>query len=616
MRFRWKRLFSIKVLGLVAGLSLVLLLLPNQPAVDSAVPQFEGKRALLYSPFHRLGSSLNLGRTLSSILHATSKYHSIGSQWPTLSLSEKCRFYFETALEINPDWTNDHVKTFYNDNNLDDPLAELMVERIRMYDSCFISGQLSTSKVFKGSNVKPMDLESRLFPFLSKETPFRKMWPNIIHANDWTLIPPFSNPLLEGRDTWKMDDNYSFFYNWNNFAEGKGIALTLGLRHGDQFKQLLLTLENLNNTLPIQVVHNGSELTESFILDIHSFLNLKKLSQQVYFVNIEPLINKAFVEDYVHYFTNKWLALVFNTFSEVVIMDADVVSFVNPETFFEFSGYHDTGMLLFRDRNIVKEKTFTYCTDTLNKLYPSVEESYFMKHETTFPVEFVADDIPKGNLSVEESVYYEFFHNLQLHHVDSGLAVINRLSKLPSLLMSTMLNIDAKLQRCVYGDKEIFWLGQFVAGEQYSIYPTEGSIVGSIEPKDNEEFEICATQMAHVSTEGNLLWSNGGLRKCKIDSCAVADFDHDTDYFQSRYNNPMALQEIYDSPLSINGYITPDVKKYPWLKIKECHQYTYCATAKEDIGTIGRFDEDTVVRLQKISNIWNTDVKINDKGEL
>ncbi|CAI5169063.1 AVN_HP_G0119660.mRNA.1.CDS.1 [Saccharomyces cerevisiae] len=40
-----------------------------------------------------------------------------------------------------------------------------------------------------------------------------------------------------------------------------------------------------------------------------------------------------------------------------------------------------------------------------------------------------------------------------------------------------MLNLDGKLQRCVYGDKEIFWLGQLYAGQDYSINPVDGSII-------------------------------------------------------------------------------------------------------------------------------------------
>ena len=617
MKFRWRRIFSIKVLGIVTTLLFISFLLPSGAVPNSTVPHFEGKRALIYSPFYRLASSLNLGKWLSLALHATNKYHKIGLDWPTLPLEQKCRFYFESTLEINPTWNNDHIKDFHNDNNLDDPLAELMLERIRMYDSCFISGGLSTSKVFKRSVVKPNDLESRLFPFLSKKTPFRHLWPKMIHVNPWTLIPSFSNPLLEGKDTWKMDDNYSFFYNWNNFAEGKGIVLTLGLRHGDQFKKLLLTLENLNNTLPIQVIHNGSELTEAFIYDIHSFLNAKKLSQQVYFVNIEPLIDASFVGQYVHYFINKWMALLFNTFSECILLDADSVSFASLESYFDFKGYQDTGMLLFRDRNIIGEKTFIYCTDTLKKLFPSVEETHFMSHRSTFPLELVENDnINIDTLSMEEQIYYKFFHNLQLHHIDSGLVVVDRVKKLSSLLISTMMNIDGKLQRCVYGDKEIFWLGQLLAGEKYSIYPTEGSTMGTVKNKPDDTFEICGTQMAHVSTEGTLLWSNGGLKKCKVQDCAVADFDHDPDYFQEKYGNPVALQQMYDSSLSISGYITPNVGQYPWEKIKECHQYTYCATAKENVGTIVKFDTDTISRLQSVSDIWNSNVKLDDNMEI
>ncbi|BAP72483.1 alpha-1,3-mannosyltransferase [Kluyveromyces marxianus] len=620
MRVRFTKLLGRRSLALLTGLVLLFFLLPsdqygvNVDGTASVLPKFEGKRAIVYSPFYKLANALSMGKSLSKILQASEKYHQIGTEWQRLKLQDKCRYYFESTAEINAEWSNDAVKTFHNENNLDDPLAELMMERIRMYDTCFLSGGLSWKKVFHKSKVDPTKLESRIFPFLSKTAKLRDMWPVIIDANHWTQTPKFSNPLLEGKDTWKLDDNHSFFYNWNMFASGKGIAMSLGLRHLDQFKKLLLTLEALNNTLPIQVVYNGAELTEFFLDDVHRFLNINALSQRVYFVNIGPLIDKSFASNYVKYFVNKWMALLFNTFSECILMDADVVSFTKPESYFDMNEYKNTGMLMFRDRNIIDEHTFKYCTDTMRMLFPSSEETILMDHKPTFPSSLIGNDnVDVDALSIEESIFYKFFIDLQLHHVDSGLVVVDRSNKLPSLLASAMININGKLQRCVYGDKEIFWLGQLLMGSNYSVYPTEGSVMGEIQELPDNSTQICGTQMAHVSTEGELLWSNGGLMRCKVQNSAELDFDHDPEYFEKKYGNVIQLQSLYNQPLTIRGYITPDVSHFPWEQVKECHQYTYCATVKDNMGKLVRLDTDKAKHLSNIAEIWNSDVRLAEK---
>lgn len=387
----------------ISCLTLVVLFIPHERASSiGSVKLPDGRQASIYSPFYKLSQALKLGKTMSSILRVNKRYNEMTSKWTNLSLEEKCLFYFEETFRINSDWNNDAIKQFYNDDKLDNVLGELMVERIRMYNTCFLEGQLPISKVFKSSSVIEEDIDSKVFPFLSKKKTLKEMWPEIINANEWAKLPDFSNPLLEGKDTWKLDPSYTFWYNWINFSSGRGIVMTLGVQHGELFKKLLLTLEKIDNTLPIQIVHTGIELTEAFMYDIVLFLKKEKLTQQVYFINASPLLDPEYAENYLNFFVNKWMALLFNTFEESILLDADVVSFVPTESYFDIPEYSKTGTLLFKDRNIRDENTFPYCIDLFKELFPSSEESFFMKHNLPMSANILRDDIDLKQLSIEE----------------------------------------------------------------------------------------------------------------------------------------------------------------------------------------------------------------------
>lgn len=610
MRLHWKRLLSIKTILLLFGVLFFVGIISRLGDDNDATFGIQGRQASIYSPLRRISFSLELGKWFSLLFQAKNAYYEHGKSWAKYPLEERCRYYFEETFNINPGWTNDHVKEFHNNENLDNLLGELMVERIRMFDSCFISGGLPISDVFKSSSFDAKDVEIRIFPFLRKYSNLKELWPDIIHANHWTQIPMFNNPVLEGRDIWKLDDHYSFWYNWVNMASGKGIVLSLSPRHADQFKKLLLTLEEIGNSLPIQIIHNGMELSEGFMLDIKAFIELRGLSQQVYFVNISPLIDPQYSDKYISFFINKWMALLFNTFSEVILLDADVVSFVPIDSYFNLPEYKETGILLYKDRDMPVENTFDYCIEAFKKLFPSGEELHFMGHKPIFSDASLEGGPDPTEASTESRIFYNFFQKKHLHHVDSGLVVIDRRKKIGSITLSTMLHINGKIQRCVYGDKELFWLGQLFSGENYRVDSNNAAIVGRLQELEDGTSEVCATQLAHVTSGGELIWLNGGLQGCKVEDSAKMDFDHDAEYFTKKYGNPAALQGLYDLPLSIEAYVIPEIELHPWTKALECKQYTYCARARNGEGLADKFTNEQSKMYHKISEKWNEDVKL------
>lgn len=62
----------------------------------------------------------------------------------------------------------------------------------------------------------------------------------------------------------------------------------------------------------------------------------------------------AIKQQYLHKFNefgNKILAILFNTFEEMIFIDADAILIQNPEKFFQLNKYQNSGALFFRDRN-------------------------------------------------------------------------------------------------------------------------------------------------------------------------------------------------------------------------------------------------------------------------
>ncbi|SCU91490.1 LAMI_0E06106g1_1 [Lachancea mirantina] len=557
-----------------------------------------GQRSESYSPFYRTLA----GRAFGD-LFVRNPFDL--AQWHNWSLQEKCHFYFDTTYRINSEWSNDMVRYYFGNPGLDNAVVSLLGERMRMYRDCFIDAALDLTKVLADRDVT--DFDHRMFPFLKRATDVRDLRPQVTHLNSGAEVDFCQNFAAS-------ENQASFWSSWAACSSGSGIALTLGQRHVNLFGKLLRVLQHLGNTLPIQIVQKGAELSTDTIDQISQLA--VSSGQQVYLVDCAPILADNYQTSDINAFVNKWLAATFNTFEEVVLLDADVVPFLEPSEFLAEPNYRRTGAAFYKDRTILSEHTFPYCIEMFDGLEPSLEEKYLMNHTTKINKETV----PRGKLNVEseeERLFQRFTYDIVLHGVDSGLVVLKKRDKMATLLLSFLMNLDKKVQRCVYGDKELFWLAQIYMGEDFVLYPTAGCAIGEIEKKKlengQEEYRICSTQMAH-SENGRLLWTNGGLATCKIRKAAEQDFETSPEYFRTHYHDIKTLDDIYSRPLIINGIIVPDVFERPWTQKEECKRYTYCASAlKRPDGIFSPNAEvellDGVVlkELNSISHLWNSE---------
>ena len=537
--------------------------------------------------------------------------------WNELNSTEQCQYLINGFYKV-PNWSNEDILKDYENDSVGNLVFALMVERLRIYDHCFIHGSENLKDIINNEdfeNITSQDFNTRMFPFMNfQNSKSELIWPTIYNLSKSDSITNkfVQPPQIEDVDTF----NANFWKNWAKFSKGRGIVVTMKESDSVMFYRQLKVFKALGNTLPIQVITTEYKISKQFIKELSTYS--KQLGQEIYLVDVSNVLDKQFVSTHIHNFYNKWVAQLFNTFEEALFIDVDAVPFIPLEEFFDIEPYQKSGILMYRDRSLIDEHTFGRCIDLVHKVEPSIEEVAMTNRRLMFDSNWSKQNQHVEDsklLSVEALVYRNFFEKFHLHHVDSGLIIFNKKLKLNGILMSFFSNLDLRLRTCIYGDKETTWLGELIAGETYSIDPMEGGILGPINMEKHEntnKYSICGTQIGHVDKNQRLVWSNGGLRTCKFYDTAVNEFKADEEYFTSRYKTPETLQRIYDSPLVIDGVIIPDPNSHPWIQIKECASYMYCAFAirgefddNNNTGRLIEFEHDNKVKYKILSELWN-----------
>lgn len=179
----------------------------------------------------------------------------------------------------------------------------------------------------------------------------------------------------------------------------------------------------------------------------------------------------------------------------------------------------------------------------------------------------------------------------------------------------------------VYGDKELYWLGLAIAGdENYEFNAHSAAAAGTVyidlahaQETENDFAIICSSHPAHVNDDGKLLWVNSGFQFCKKNGWQKdrknSRFDAFTDEeMRKLYTEPPAFQgavvppdppaiwepglpydaaesarvksviEYYQSSRPKDHLITGDKKvsglKSAWTATDACSRYEYCASSK------------------------------------
>lgn len=201
------------------------------------------------------------------------------------------------------------------------------------------------------------------------------------------------------------------------------------------------------------------------------------------------------------------------------------------------------------------------------------------------------------------------------------MVLMKRSKHLVGLLVSSRLQMWLNTNKPVWGDKDLFWLGQSIVGnEQYTFNRNNAAAIGTLKDDGITKY-ICSIQPAQFDDEKRLLWLNGGFRFCKLDSWKE-DFKNFS-FLRKRFKVLDALYKYYTSTLKVDAAIltrerldASDALKwegelsYGWYKNERmgCQGYVWCArlnplnTYKE----LKLFDSEEIKRVNVIAKIWNS----------
>ncbi len=214
--------------------------------------------------------------------------------------------------------------------------------------------------------------------------------------------------------------------------------------------------------LPIEVWYSGDELSEETQEKI-------KMVGDVTFCDVAKILGGD-PKEYRGYQIKGYM-MGATDFDEVVLMDADVFFFQNPEVLFEHPGYLETGAFLFRD---VKWQMFGDPHPPF-RWYHNGKVSIYKERR-----EYILRHIPTPSSYVpEEWLHYwdlDFVpsnkHPISSEQVETGCVIMDRVRHAKAIKNTVAFNDDRKtFFRLFLGEKETFWLGLEMAKEPYYINP-------------------------------------------------------------------------------------------------------------------------------------------------
>jgi hypothetical protein len=239
-------------------------------------------------------------------------------------------------------------------------------------------------------------------------------------------------------------ENYNF--------EGKGLVIAAnGVRYRyitGVYMNVYVIRKLYKSQIPIEIMYVGED--EAFSKDMkQKLLDLGNIK----LVDLAKRLNTNVVEKKLIGYRTKPLAVIASSFKEVVLMDADALSFIDPYYFFNLEGYISTGMLLFKD--------YVSCLRYINK-------------------DFI------NTIGIESEKYCNKTDGFEL---DSSCVVLDKERAWEALYAICIINVESESYysnktKNVLGDKDTWLIGSmFVNFEPHiseadpglMLSPTEGS---------------------------------------------------------------------------------------------------------------------------------------------
>jgi hypothetical protein len=227
------------------------------------------------------------------------------------------------------------------------------------------------------------------------------------------------------------------------------------------YKNILKIRLTYKCNLPIEIWEIGNEMS----VNIRN--NIRKLDSTITFKNVTDYTDNP---EHWKGFQVKVFMLKYTSFDEVILCDADIIFYQNPELLFDEPNYKETGAYFFKDLDswefsnlsmTPRDKFnslpfFNYRKNWLRSLLP-IKSKYFPK-EWDYIYE---SDTPKK--PVKEALQ------------ESGCVYMDRNRHSISIECIYKLNDNHKeTYKYVWGDKETFWIGCLMADQPFYFNETSG----------------------------------------------------------------------------------------------------------------------------------------------
>ncbi|ONH67407.1 hypothetical protein BON22_2400 [Cyberlindnera fabianii] len=545
-------------------------------------------------------------------------------------------------------WENTYAKARQESYDSETAMSN-WATHLRVFSQCYLEETMNSEQQARVNSFDEkltcQEHEKRLFKFLTMRLPKYVRW----NSEELHELPKIQNYIDNVTYTTEptAQPGLCFMRELKNAYNGKGIAITAADKHVGELSSLILVLRAINNTLPIQIIHRGDLSEESqkalTLVSRSTSLHLERIPSfqkyiQTYFQDVRDLdietifppqeiwyvdISDAVSPDDKRFITygNKLLTLLFASFEDTVVIDTDTVPFVDITKYIlESSVYKDLGAFFFKDRMLYDRMTGPEMT-YFYKLLPTRLDSAFF-------------DIPE---LTNHTLNNRFFGEKYKHVQESGMVAINKKRHIRSTLFINILQMWHATTTRVHGDKELFWLGFSIAGdEDYYMNKYGVGAVGSLNPNSNRllgdetderrsklrSHMLCTTHPAHLSglDDHTLLWMNSGFITCKREN--EAENDIKMDLYKNIFASAEKLKETYVGPLKIEAVLVPPPQERVinndlgepssgWDVMFGCGGYLYCAYDRiggsDDpfyMGTLVEYDDKQIVLYDYLGEIW------------
>jgi hypothetical protein len=246
---------------------------------------------------------------------------------------------------------------------------------------------------------------------------------------------------------------------------------------------LLKSLELLNNTLPIEITYFGngdlSEKSRSLLRQKYPTLRL---------LDLEPL----FPTEQLTSWAIKPFSILASSFTEVILIDSDVIFLQPPEILLTDRSYQQFGTLFFHDRLVFAG--ITSHKEWISSILPSHGPSLRLQSSPVWSLE-----------TTEEQ--------------ESGVVVLRKsdLRVFSGLLLTTWMNslsVREETYSHIYGDKETYWLSFELMALEYNFWPSHAGGLGTLvdQPPDQR---LMTSHLTQMTKDRKPIWFNGSMYKIK-----------------------------------------------------------------------------------------------------